>query len=247
MSPPVPRRSRIEALLLDVEGVIAHPDNVTLDERLKAFAPGIDAEMLDAARNTPRTYALWEAYSCGRLSRAEYWGPILDELGLTSSSLTIRLISAAQRDSWWAQLRTPVLEVARTARRSVRTGLLSNSAPEHEAHIPRFAGGFDVACFSHRMGLRKPDREAYLEAARRLECEPAAIVFVDDKQRNVDAAGALGMIGIRFKDPISLADEVVAAGIDIAGVDIAGVDIAGVDAAEDESAGVTVVGVDVPR
>lgn len=204
MSPIDRHPPRFAALLFDVEGVIAHPDRETLDDRLRDLAPGIDSFRLDAARNTERTYALWQRYSRGVLSREAYWAPILEELGVEPSPRAIRALSAAQRDGWWASLSEPVLAIARSARRNMRIGLLSNSAPEHEAHIPRFAGGFDIVCFSHRMGLRKPDPEAYLEAARRLEVAPEGIFFVDDKERNVEAARRVGMHGVRFTDPSTL-------------------------------------------
>ena len=45
-------------------------------------------------------------------------------------------------------------------------------------------------------GIRKPDPEAYLGAARALEVSPADCIFVDDRRRNVDAAVKVGMHGI---------------------------------------------------
>ena len=222
---------RIKALLFDVEGVIAHPDEAALDERLGAFTPGLDADRLRAARNTPETYELWKAYSCGHLDRAGYWGPILETLGIEPSLHAIQAVHAAQRDTWWAHLSAPVLEVARRARPARKVGLLSNSAPEHEAHIPRFAGLFDAVCFSHRMGLRKPDAPAYLEAARRLGAQPEEVVFIDDKERNIAAARRAGMFAVHFTDPSALVDSLMTFGVDVSAVETSGVETSGIEGA----------------
>lgn len=50
-----------------------------------------------------------------------------------------------------------------------------------------------VSC---RTGVRKPDAEAYLGAARTLGVVPAQCIFVDDRQKNIEAAEAVGMRAI---------------------------------------------------
>lgn len=52
---------------------------------------------------------------------------------------------------------------------------------------------------SFHTGVRKPDAEAYLGAARSLELPPSACLFIDDRQSNVDAAHAVGMDALRFE------------------------------------------------
>lgn len=66
-----------------------------------------------------------------------------------------------------------------------------------------------VSC---NMGLRKPESEMYLEAARQLKLDPSSCVFVDDRCKNVEAAIAVGMRGIVFENAKQLEEELVALG-----------------------------------
>lgn len=52
---------------------------------------------------------------------------------------------------------------------------------------------------SFHTGVRKPEPEAYLGAARSLGLPPSDCLFVDDRQSNVDAARAVGMDALRFE------------------------------------------------
>lgn len=72
----------------------------------------------------------------------------------------------------------------------------------------------DWARVSYRTGVRKPDPEAYLGAARALELPPRACLFVDDRQSNVDAARAVGMDAVRFEGAGPLREALVARGFE---------------------------------
>lgn len=92
--------------------------------------------------------------------------------------------------------RDDMVNLLRRARgRGIRTALLSNSWGEH---YPEHAwvGAFDSVVISGRVGMRKPEPAIYRYAARQLDLPPAACVFVDDLARNVQAAVAVGMVGI---------------------------------------------------
>lgn len=74
-------------------------------------------------------------------------------------------------------------------------GLLSNSNPihwqgQHEAELIRNL--FDRPFLSHEMGLIKPDAAIFVEVTRRLDADPARILYFDDNQLNVDAARRTG-------------------------------------------------------
>jgi HAD superfamily hydrolase (TIGR01509 family) len=63
---------------------------------------------------------------------------------------------------------------------------------------------------SGEVGMRKPEAEIYLHAARVLGVAPAACVFVDDLGPNVRAAVAVGMIGVRHRDVQTTIEELAA-------------------------------------
>jgi len=81
---------------------------------------------------------------------------------------------------------------------------------EERLGLSRFAKWSFVSC---ETGLRKPEPEAYLHAARGLAMPPEACLFVDDRKRNCAAARAVGMDAIRFVDTAALRDELALRGI----------------------------------
>ncbi|WP_406047770.1 HAD family hydrolase [Kribbella sp. NBC_00889] len=85
--------------------------------------------------------------------------------------------------------------VRRARSLGIRTALLSNSWGNT---YPRdtWDGMFDDIVISGEVGMRKPDPEIFLLAARRLDLKPEECVFVDDLELNVEGARALGMAGL---------------------------------------------------
>lgn len=82
----------------------------------------------------------------------------------------------------------------------VRTALLSNSWGVDGYPVAQLRELFETMVISGEVGLRKPDPEIYVLAARRLDLEPSSCVFIDDLDRNVHAAEEVGMLGIHHTD-----------------------------------------------
>jgi epoxide hydrolase-like predicted phosphatase len=82
---------------------------------------------------------------------------------------------------------------ARTA--GLRTALLSNSWGND---YPRdgWDDMFDVVVISGEVGMRKPEPEIFEHTLGLLGLRPQEAVFVDDLRLNIDAAVALGMVGV---------------------------------------------------
>lgn len=202
------------AVLFDVEGVIAHTDREAIEPALDRRWPGLTWAALQTARNAAALYPAWERYSCGRIDPDDYWGAVLRGLDLSDDPDAVSAMRAIQAEAAWSVLDEDVLDVVSALRAArVPVGILSNSAADYESHIALFEMRFDAACFSHRTGMRKPDREAYVAAARALGVEPDDVVFVDDKPRNIVAAASIGMRPIQFAGARHLARELVALGL----------------------------------
>lgn len=82
-----------------------------------------------------------------------------------------------------------------------RLFLLSNTDPIHIEKFEQEAGAsfysdfyqcFEKIYFSHEIGYRKPDGEAYEHLINNHDIQPKRVLFVDDKKFNTDAAEALG-------------------------------------------------------
>ena len=84
----------------------------------------------------------------------------------------------------------------------VRLAVLSNEPEGSRADRVREdarAYGIEHVVLSGVIGVEKPDAEAFLEAARRLELEPRECVMVDDAIENVLGAVQTGMIGVFYQ------------------------------------------------
>jgi putative hydrolase of the HAD superfamily len=205
----------LQALIFDVEGVIARPDRAAADRGLAALAPGLNSESLHRARNRADTYPLWQQFSIGAISREAYWGAILGSIGLPSEGEALATMLGIQSRTCWACIDEEMLALVDGLRDAggLRLGILSNSAEDHEPFIARFEGRFHRAHFSHRQGRRKPDSEAFLLAAQALGVPPEATLFVDDKLRNTAAAEALGFEVWLFEDRPAFALELQRRGL----------------------------------
>ncbi|CAL0304709.1 unnamed protein product [Lupinus luteus] len=64
-------------------------------------------------------------------------------------------------------------------------------------------------------GKRKPNTEFYMEVLSHLEVDPVNCIFVDDRQKNVEAAIEVGIRGVHFKNVNLLREELSLIGIDI--------------------------------
>jgi putative hydrolase of the HAD superfamily len=91
-------------------------------------------------------------------------------------------------------------------------GALNNEARETNDYrftqfgLRRF---FKVALSSCYVGLRKPQAAMYRRAIDILGVPARRILFIDDRQENVDGATAEGMKSIRFTGETALRSELV--------------------------------------
>lgn len=77
------------------------------------------------------------------------------------------------------------------------------------------AGRFEQVWASCHLGARKPEPEFYRRLLGALGLPPAAVVFVDDREVNVEAARAAGLRGVRFEDADTLRASLEAAGVPV--------------------------------
>lgn len=98
-------------------------------------------------------------------------------------------------------------------KRGYKLGIIANTITETEIPDWLAADGlteyFDAIILSSKLGIRKPNPEIYLEAARRIAVEPAKCVYVGDNPvRDVEGARAAGFGGmIIMLEPATLKKE----------------------------------------
>ncbi|MFC8598567.1 HAD family hydrolase [Isoptericola sp. NPDC057191] len=79
--------------------------------------------------------------------------------------------------------------------------LRTNQDGRRAAHMRDVLGYdavFGTSCYSYDLGVAKPDPAFFTEAARRIDADPATILFVDDTLANVEGARAAGLVAERW-------------------------------------------------
>jgi putative hydrolase of the HAD superfamily len=99
----------------------------------------------------------------------------------------------------WRKAQTVIaanLELARALRPRYRCSILSNADGSLRSRLEgelAMHDCFDDIVVSAEVGMAKPQPEIFRLAAERLGLPPAACVFVDDWDKNIEAARAVGM------------------------------------------------------
>lgn len=81
-----------------------------------------------------------------------------------------------------------------------------NAILERSRGIPSLAAFFDRSYYSHLIGLRKPEKEAYQLILDENNLRPEETLFIDDTLPNIDAAQKLGIQVIHLQAPKTVLD-----------------------------------------
>ncbi len=95
--------------------------------------------------------------------------------------------------SWARDFYPGARELLALLRRNFRTACLSNSNELHWTKFDNFAGIFDIAMSSHRLGVIKPDDAAFVRALEICAVQAEDVMFFDDSISNVRKAHSLGL------------------------------------------------------
>jgi HAD superfamily hydrolase (TIGR01549 family) len=131
----------------------------------------------------------------GRLSFRQAIGDITSALGCPADEATLQQLREHRlraKAKPFEQIEDHILRMIDDLRcRGLRLGVVSNCIAEDVAAWPHsaLAARFDCTVFSFEVGLAKPDREVYREAARRLQVDAAHTWFIGDGE-NEELSGA---------------------------------------------------------
>jgi HAD superfamily hydrolase (TIGR01509 family) len=135
----------------------------------------------------------WELAQVGRITDAEYWRRMGEELGVTTPAQVDRL----REDLWdtWI-LDAQVLSLVERAGRQYRVAILSNATDALEdllEHRYGVADRFEAIINSACVGIAKPDVGIYEAMLQQLHLQAGEVLFVDDRAENIAAAARLGI------------------------------------------------------
>ncbi|MEU9287339.1 HAD-IA family hydrolase [Streptomyces sp. NPDC048275] len=190
-----PRRL-FDAVLCDVDNVIRVYDPAHLHalERAAGLAEGTTMKVAFAP-DTVLPLVL------GRITPDEWaWSAARGLTGLVSEVIAVELATALARSPFRAD--EAVVTLLRGARTRVPLVLVTNASVQLEADL-EVLGLTDLAdhvVSSARVGIAKPDRRIYDIAVDRAGVPAERCLFVDDTLENVDAATALGMRTVHYRE-----------------------------------------------
>ena len=152
------------------------------------------------------------AYDEGKLSGLQFWQNFVRDAKLDLDATAIDELNSSDARMWTTQ--NPAMLAWQLALRQhgIRTAILSNMGDTVLASIQRefdWLPRFDVLIWSFEHKMAKPDPAIYRLTLDKLGTQPAETLFIDDKQANIDAARALGMIAIQFSTVEKLREDLV--------------------------------------
>jgi putative hydrolase of the HAD superfamily len=196
--------AKVEAVLFDFGMVLSLPPDPAAWARMRAITGLSESDLY-------REYwAHRHAYDRGTLTGETYWHKAAQGAGIPLDPAQLADLLIADVDLW-TQLNLPMVEWAqRLQRAGIRTGILSNMPDAMEAGIVAkfdWLRDFDHNTWSHALKIAKPEAAIYTHATQGLNTDPAHILFIDDRQDNVEAAIAAGMQAIQYRDHDSFVRE----------------------------------------
>lgn len=205
----------IQGIIFDFGGVLGLPD----DEAAWKAHTGVMAAELgfeDGAALEAYIYAgeEWKLARIGHISDDEFWRRLLEPFGMTTPEARREWVGR-----WYApnsKVHPRMRELLGRLQGRYKLALLSNASDWLEKGLSekhQLGDAFDVVIISALVGLAKPDPAIYELTLARMDLPAEATLFIDDRERNTQAAEALGIPCIIFPGVEELWAELEARGV----------------------------------
>jgi putative hydrolase of the HAD superfamily len=189
---------QVKAVLFDYGNVISQPQG-------RAEAAAMAAILNSPIDRFQEVY--WvnrAAFDRAAITPEAYWDTIATRLSHPLTETERKRITELDNLSW--SYPDPIMLEWAAALRQVgmKTGILSNMPITLRAHLRaccEWLPVFDHSCYSCDVRLAKPEPEIFLQTLAGLGEDPGDVLFLDDREENIDAALALGIQSIRYRSP----------------------------------------------
>ncbi len=205
----------IRAVVCDFGGVLTTP----LEGSFRAFADasGISLEAITAAlvalEQRDGVNPLHEL-ECGRVTEPAFMADVAAQIA-AALGRDVAMHDFTAHYFAGIEPNMPMIELMSALRgEGYRMALLTNNVREWEPHWRAMAPVddiFELVVDSAFVGVRKPDPEIYELTVGRLGVPAEECLFVDDLERNCDAARAAGMTAVVYRAPDQAIAEIRAA------------------------------------
>ncbi|RFU37724.1 HAD family hydrolase [Actinomadura logoneensis] len=190
----------VDWIVFDYGGVLGKPPSRAAVRRL-ADATGVEPARFRAAYRYHRT-----DYHRGSVDARAFWHAVLTRLGRPPGQVDVDRLVALDLSAR-LELDPRTLEIVdMLAARGARLALLADAAPETARVIDGegWAAAFRQRLYSADLRMVKSDPQIYHRTCAILAARPADVLFIDDRQENVDAAESAGMRALLFQNAAKL-------------------------------------------
>jgi putative hydrolase of the HAD superfamily len=194
----------LQAVIFDYGEVLSGPPDPQAHRNLLAIA-GVPEEAFEKAYWAHRL-----DYDADILDGQTYWQTVARDTGV---SFTVKQIGQLlEQDAiMWMNLNPAMIAwIPRIKAAGFRLGILSNMGFGVLDYMrPRFAwlAQFDYLTFSCDLGIVKPDPAIYLHTVKKLGVAPDQALFIDNLEKNITGAEAVGLHAALFQNVEQLQED----------------------------------------
>jgi HAD superfamily hydrolase (TIGR01509 family) len=191
----------VKLVLFDVGGVLIDLQSEQARRSLVAEYGMTTTAYEGLSRCTYETepFSITEEATIGAVESDEY----IDAFRAACGYFVPASVMKQNRESIVGHERAPMIELVSMLSERVRVAAFTNTIDMHWKMLQNrdrfsFPTIVEQTIASHLIGAAKPTKAAYQEITRRLEIDPAEVLFIDDLRINVSAATEYGMRGVVF-------------------------------------------------
>jgi putative hydrolase of the HAD superfamily len=187
----------LQAVIFDYGEVLSGPPDPEAHRELLAIS-GVPEECFEKAYWAHRL-----DYDADILNGQTYWQTVARDTGVEfSAQQIVQLLEVDAR--MWGNLNPAMIAwIPRIKAAGFRLGILSNMGHGVLQYLrPRFSWleQFDQLTWSCDLGVVKPDPAIYLHTIRKLNVKPEQALFIDNLQKNIVGAEAVGLNAALFEN-----------------------------------------------
>jgi len=182
----------IKAILIDIGGVLWHEKETPLSAAWAARCGLSPKEFDQIVYNSE-----WGAQALlGNLTGKEMWKNIGNKLGLSPVER-----NQCEEEYWTGIWDTDFLDYCHGLKSKYKLGIVSDAESTARERVKPWVSEslFDVIVFSSEVGVCKPHPKIFQRALAQLEVDASETLFIDDRERNVQGAKALGIHAIHYR------------------------------------------------
>lgn len=184
---------QIKAILIDIGGVLWHPREPALSVNWAARCGLSPKEFDDIVYNSE-----WGSQALlGNITGEEMWENIGNKLGLSPIER-----SQCEEEYWAGVWDTEFLNHCHVLKSRCKLGIVSDAESNAREKVRTWVNEslFEVIVFSSDVGVCKPDPKIFYTALEQLGVDVSETLFIDDREKNVNGAKALGLHAVHYRN-----------------------------------------------